>query len=143
MAHSFRLDIKPSLQYFNLMSVGVVLLILICAAAFVPSWSAWSVLTLIFSLCMAGLALKCIRQNRYQPDVMLFSDDNCVIDDQLYQLAFHSFYLGDWFWLKLVAKNPAKRQVLYLVLSPNMIDQSSKSQLRRCLKRINSAEVKT
>lgn len=141
--HSFRLDIKPSQQYFMLVSIGVVLLTLSCAIAFIPRWSTWSLITLLFSFCMAGWTLMHIRTTLYQPTVMLFSDDNCVIDDKVYQVAFHSFYLGDWFWLKLVDKTLANSQPLYIVLSPNMIEQPSKCQLKRCLKRINSAKIKT
>lgn len=138
--HSFRLDIQPSQQTVLLVAVVLVLLILSCAILFISIWSVWACLTLMFSLLMAGCALINIKKNLYQPAVMVFSDNQCVIDEQSFEVAYHSFYLGDWFWLKLMAKNPAAQtQVRYMVISPDMIEQPEKCHLKRCLKRINSA----
>ncbi|MCU4675931.1 hypothetical protein N7931_09820 [Catenovulum sp. 2E275] len=107
----------------------------------------WPVETLMAALLLllnAGTAfyigqIIITQYSQSMPKILQFTDDNgCLLDGVQYSVLWHSFYFGDWFYLNLSNEMLAPKK-FKLILSPDMLNQTQKSQLRRYLKQHNRA----
>ncbi|GEM_PF-2633230 len=133
-----RAELKPSEQWPRVVAGLLVCWWLLAVLVIVPIASGWHYLLLALAL---GLVVNTYRRfkKRYcsqLPEVISIEKHLCLLEGQPYQLAWHSFYLGDWFYLQLT-DNTCTGKKRHLILSPDMLSVEQKSRLRRDLKQLN------
>lgn len=133
-----RAELKPSEQWPRVIAGLLLCWWLLAVLVLVPLAGGLRYLLLALALWIAFYTYRVLRKRYLSklPDMIAIVKNSCLVDGQPYQIVWHSFYLGDWFYLKLTDETLTGKN-RHLILSPDMLMPEQKSMLRRYLKQLN------